>query len=391
MPSSPRPRSSTRSGSKPLPRSSTSRRHGGRSRRRTVADDVPACLATLLSASWTMRSRAAASAGDGGAPTAPLFPRRRSRPRPRAPPQDRPGARAHADGAPSATGSSSPAGSDWQLRAQRVHLEQGAARELVELVELGRDLLGRSLQEQQRRPGGERHAEQRLGHRVVQVARQALPLPHRRQTLGPGGVVGETAVRAPQIVGQRLVAQSGLAGALGRQGVGGQKDVGARVDRGEGRRLGDAVLRNEAQPREQTPKSPISTAALPDRPAHRRLHAGHRQQNGEEVARVRQRERHGDDRGLQRHVDGEPPRQRRDRAGSTSSSTSQTSSRTRAADAAAVAERQHRAQHGRRVQKGDRQGEDPAVRAEQPAADGRGRGRDVRRALEPLRPACSRQ
>ena len=52
----------------------------------------------------------------------------------------------------------------------------------------------------------------------------------------------------------------------------------------------------------------------------------------------------------------------------------------RARQTPAVVEGEHRAQHGGGVEEGDRQGEDPALRAQQPAAGGRGRRRDVRRA-----------
>ena len=69
---------------------------------------------------------------------------------------------------------------------QRAQLAEGAARHLLQAVELPGDARRIALQQQAGRVAGVGDAKDRLAHRVVQLACQAVTLAHCRQFFGLG-------------------------------------------------------------------------------------------------------------------------------------------------------------------------------------------------------------
>jgi hypothetical protein len=73
-----------------------------------------------------------------------------------------------------------------ELEDQRAHLGEGLALEIPELGELGPRGLGIAIEEHLDGSRHERHREERLGDRIVQLAREMGALLARRELARPG-------------------------------------------------------------------------------------------------------------------------------------------------------------------------------------------------------------
>lgn len=83
-----------------------------------------------------------------------------------------------------------------ELEDEAAHLAQGLARQCAHLVELGRDARLPLFEQHARRAGGDRHAEQRLSHRVMKLLSEVSPLSIRRKL---GGLLLGLALEAKRL------------------------------------------------------------------------------------------------------------------------------------------------------------------------------------------------
>ncbi len=194
-----------------------------------------------------------------------------------------------------------------ELGAHRAQLGAGVRGQLFDLVQLSPQPLRLAAEQQHGRVGGECHAEERLTHRVVQVARQPLPLARSRQALRPPGRIGEPPVGLPKVGRQRIATHPRFGGAPGRQRIRAQEEVDGGVDGGEDGGLDRSVLPDHRE-RDQRGEQGDEHDGPPQSPALHGLHARDRQQDGEVVTAVGLPEKDGNDDGLQHHVRDEVPR-----------------------------------------------------------------------------------
>ncbi len=266
-------------------------------RSRTCACAVPACLATLFRASWAMRKRPCSSARRERAPR-PRRPARPSSPSAERPTGEMPAQRDHEAALGRRLGA--------QLGDQHAHLGERGVGQRREAVELPVDSFAVVAGQQQERPGGEGHGEDRLRDRVVQLARDPAAFLGDGEALDALGRGLQLAIDLAQAAGERLGARALLPGRPGRPRV----ESGERIDGAEGQcgheRHGEVVLVVDAQRRERHEESDAHDG-LPERPALDHLHAEHGEQHGEVVGLVRERQQDDDQRRLQRHVEHEEP------------------------------------------------------------------------------------